>query len=98
MGKNVGKSRRQNLISEYSQKLLDHAQQYATDALETISERAIQKTAKATSGFIGNKIPDKITRVSKSSPKIIQIKKKQMKEKYLEKDIYISRTQTQNHA
>ena len=31
-----------NLISQYNQKLLDHAKQSATDALKTASKRAIQ--------------------------------------------------------
>ena len=32
----------ENLSSKYSQKLLDHAKQSATDALKTASKRAIQ--------------------------------------------------------
>ena len=48
--------------------LLDHAKQSATDALKTASNRAIQKTAKTTGALIGNKISEKITRVSKTSP------------------------------
>ena len=35
-----------------------------TDAIKTASERAIQKTAGATGGLIGNKIADKIKSVS----------------------------------
>ena len=48
--------------------LLDHAKQSATDALKTASNRAIQKTAETTGALIGNKIAEKITRVSKTSP------------------------------
>ena len=48
--------------------LLDHAKQSATDALKTASNRAIQKTAETTGALIGNKISEKITRVSKTSP------------------------------
>ena len=48
-------------------KLFDHAKQSATDTFETSSKRALQKTAKATSDLIGNKIANKITGVSKSS-------------------------------
>ena len=48
MGKNVGKSISKTLSIKYSQKLLDHAKQSATDALKTTSKRAIQKTAEAT--------------------------------------------------
>ena len=54
--------------SKYSQKLLDHAKQAATDAPKTASKTAIQNTAEATGDLIGNKIADKITRVSKTSP------------------------------
>ena len=35
-----------------------------TDAIKAASERAIQKTAGATGGLIGNKIADKIKSVS----------------------------------
>ena len=38
MGKSIGKNISKNLSSEYSQKLLDHAKQSATDALNTISK------------------------------------------------------------
>ena len=41
---------------------------HVTDALKAAST-AIQKTAEATVYLIGNKIADKITRVSKTSPK-----------------------------
>ena len=68
MGRNTGKNISKNLSSKYSQKLPDHAKQSAIDALNTTSNRAIQKTAKATVDLIGNEIADKITRVSKTSP------------------------------
>ena len=35
MGKNIGKNINKNLSGKYSQKLLDHAKQSATDALKT---------------------------------------------------------------
>ena len=35
MGKNIGENIRKNVSSKYSQKLLDHAKQSATDALKT---------------------------------------------------------------
>ena len=53
------------LISKYSQKHLNHAKQSAADALKTTSKRTIQNTVEATSDFIGNKIADTITKVSK---------------------------------
>ena len=63
--KNMGKS----LSNKYGQKLLDSAKKSTTDAIKTVSKRAIQKTAEATSDLIGNKIADKVTSVSKNSPK-----------------------------
>ena len=38
-----------------------------TDAIKTVSKRAIQKTAEATGDLIGNKIADKISSISKKS-------------------------------
>ena len=52
---------------KYSQKLLDHAKQSATDALKTTSKRAIQATAEAIGDLIGNKIANRIAKVSRSS-------------------------------
>ena len=72
--KNIGKS----LSNKYSQKLLDTAKKFTTDAIKTASKRGIQKTAEATSDLIGNKITDKIT--SKASPKDVNISKKPVKE------------------
>ena len=40
-GKNVGKNVCKNLSSKYSQKLLDHAKQSATDTPKTASKRAV---------------------------------------------------------
>ena len=68
IGKNIDKDISKNLSSKYSQKPLDHAKESATDALKTISRRAIQKTAEATGDLISNKIVYKITRLSKTSP------------------------------
>ena len=72
--KNIGKS----LSNKYSQKLLDTAKKFTTDAIKTASKRGIQKTAEATSDLISNKITDKIT--SKASPKDVNISKKPIKE------------------
>ena len=52
MGKNIGK----NVSSKYSQKILDHAKQFATDALKAASKREIQKAAEATGDLNENKI------------------------------------------
>ena len=67
MSKNIGKNVSKKLRGKYSQKLLDHAKQSATDALKTNSQRVIPKAAEATGGLIGNKIADRITKVSKIS-------------------------------
>ena len=67
MSKNIGKNVSKKLRGKYSQKLLDHAKQSATDALKTNSQRVILKAAEATGGLIGNKIADRITKVSKIS-------------------------------
>ena len=48
-------------------KLFDHTKQYTTDALKTVSKRAILKTAEATGDLIGNKIAYKRTIVSETS-------------------------------
>ena len=53
MGKNIGKITSRNLSGKYSQKLLDHVKQPATDPFKTASKRAIQKTEEATDDLIG---------------------------------------------
>ena len=58
-----------NKSSEYSQKIADTAKKSATDAINTASKRAIQKTVEATTDLVGNKIADKITSTSKKSLK-----------------------------
>ena len=68
MGESISKNKNKSLNSKYSQKLLDHAKQSATDAFKTSSKKVIQKAAEATRYLIGNKIADKITRSSKTSP------------------------------
>ena len=55
------------MSGKYSQKLFEHAKKSARDALRTFSKRVIQKTAEATSDLIGNKIANRITKVSKHS-------------------------------
>ena len=69
MGKNIAKDTTKNLSGKYSQKLLDHTKQSATDALKTTSKIVIKKTEGATGDLIGNKVADKFTKVSKTSEK-----------------------------
>ena len=61
--KNIGK----NLSNKYSQKIIDATKKSATDAIKTVSQWAVQKTAEATGDLVGNKIADKITSISKKS-------------------------------
>ena len=58
MGKNICKNISKNVGGKNSQNPLDHAKESAADALKTASQRAIQKIAKATGDFIGEKIAD----------------------------------------
>ena len=67
MGKNIGKNISKILSGKCSQKILDHTKQSATDAFKTASKRGIQKPAKATGDLIGNKIANRMTKVSKNS-------------------------------
>ena len=68
VSRNIGKNITKRLGSKYSQKLLDQVKQSAPDAIKTASKKAIQKRAEGTGDLIGNKIDDKITRTSKTSP------------------------------
>ena len=67
MGKNIGKSISKSLSCRYSQKLLDHAKKSTTDVFKTASNREFPKRAEGTGNLIGNKIANKITKVSKNS-------------------------------
>ena len=61
-------------------KNLISAKKPTTDAIKTVSKRAIQKTAEATSELIGNKIADKMTSVSKKkSTKELMVMMKEKK-------------------
>ena len=55
------------MSGKYSQKILDHFKQSATDAFKTASKRAIHKIAEAAGDLIRNKIANKINKVSKNS-------------------------------
>ena len=67
MSKNIGKNISKTLIGKYSQKLLDYAKKCETDAPKIFSKRVIQKRQKKAGDLIGNKIADRITKVSKNS-------------------------------
>ena len=51
-------------MDKYGQKRLDTAKKCTTDAIKTVSKKAIQKTAEATGDLIGNKIADTVTSIS----------------------------------
>ena len=63
--KNLSTDISKYVSGKYSQKLLDHARKSAADALKDASNRVIQKAVEATGDLIGNKIADRITKVSK---------------------------------
>ena len=55
-----------------------------------LQKEQFTKTAEATADMNGNKIFDKITKISRTSPQTnSQTKKKSMMKKYLKKDIYL---------
>ena len=72
------------------QKILDHAKQTARDALNTVSKKAIQKTAEATGDLIINKIADRIRTVSKTSPQSNSVTNEE-KSIELDREIYRER-------
>ena len=82
--KNMGKS----LSNKYGQKFLDNVKKCRTDAIKIASKRAIQKTAEATGDLIGNKIFDKITRVSKKSA--MELHSKKLPNNEIEEDVEIA--------
>ena len=62
------KSMSKSIGSKYNKKLLDNGKQSAIDAIKTASKRAIQNMAEAIGGLIVNKIAEKITKESRTSP------------------------------
>ena len=97
MNKNIDKNISKKVSGKYSQKVIDHTKQSAADAFKTASKGAVQKTAGATGDLVGNKIAEKITNVSRTSPQnnseTVTSEKKTLDliGKYLEKDIYLQK-------
>ena len=52
LAKNIDK----NISNKYSQKLLNAAKKFETEAIETASKKVIQKTTERTGDLTGNKI------------------------------------------
>ena len=72
-----------SLSNKCGQKLPDSAKKSTTDAIKTVSKRAIQKTAEATGDLIGNKIADKITSISKKPVKEEDVEITTHKKRYI---------------
>ena len=84
-----------NLSGKYSQVLLDHAKQSATDAFKTASKIAIQKTIKATGNLNGNKVANKITKSSKNFQENNSETVTNEHDKEIHKERYISKKEIQ---
>ena len=69
MYKYISKSISKNVSCKFSQKRIDHAKRFTINEVKATSKREIQKTAVVTNDSIGNKIVDKIKRISKTSQK-----------------------------
>ena len=82
IGKNFGKNIRKNVSRKYNQNFLIMLRNLLKMHLKLL-QISDSKAAKATDDLIGNKTADKITKSQKH-----QIQK-QMKKKYLEKDLYL---------
>ena len=80
------------MSGKYSQKHLDHAKQFATAALKTVSKRVIQKAAETTGDLIGNKIKDRISKTLQQNNSEIVTNEH---DKEIPKERYISLEQRQ---
>ena len=78
MGKKIGRYISKTLSSKYGQKVIDHSKKSAINALKNFSKRVIQKTAEANGDLIGNKIANKITKLSKNSETVTNVHGKEM--------------------
>ena len=65
MGKNIGENISKILRGKYSQKILNHVKQSATDKFKTAWIRTIQNIAEATGDLFGNKIAKKLQNFQK---------------------------------
>ena len=97
-GKDIGKNISKNLIIKYSQRILDHAKQFATYAPKTASKKSVQKTIEATDDLIGNKIADQVTIISRNSRqnslRTVTNEAKSiwnLSQKYLKKDVHLQK-------
>ena len=68
ISKYIGKNVSKNLIDKYSQKLLDHDKQSASDAQK---EQLKKQFCSSAGDFTGTKIAGRITKIAKPSQKTI---------------------------
>ena len=73
-----------NVSSKSNQKLLDHAKQSASDALKTVSKKAVQKQLAI---LVVIQLPTRLQKPQKIQQEILQRQLK-VKKNYAEKDIY----------
>ena len=90
MGDKIGKNLSENVRGKYSQKLLDYAEQSATNARKTSSKRVIQKTGKATGDLICKKTAKRIKKYSRGSKTNNLEKYRNENHKEIPKERYIS--------
>ena len=57
----------ENLVINMVKKLIDTATKARIDAAKTASKRVVQRNAKATGHFIGNKVADKLSSFTKQN-------------------------------
>ena len=81
----MNKSTSKSLSDKYSQNLLDHSKQTATDEFKTTSRKLIRKTAETTADLIGKNAMLRLVQGQ------LQMKQNilDLKEKYQKKDIYL---------
>ena len=86
-----------NMSDKYGQKPFDRAKKSTTDERKTASKRAIQKAAEATGDLIGNKIADKVVRISKKPVKELPINEEGVELATHKRKIYMARRKTANY-
>ena len=98
MSKHISKNISNYFSGKWGQQLLDHDKQSATDAHITSSKAVIQKPAEATGDLIGNKITNRITKVSKKLPQNNLEKVTDENEQEIPKETYVFRKKTRNYS
>ena len=97
-GKKIGKNISKSLGSEYSQKLLDHAKQSATDAYKIASKKQFRKHQKYLEIWLAIELLIKLKEPQKLHHKLNQLQMKKLIldviEKYLEKDANLQKKES----